>query len=406
MNAERVVERGDPCAGLRTAAEIRCTDSEKARAAHMSATNAARESRRRLGSARAALDGAERDAEPRRRAEAKQRLQDAYLGARAVATSDQQRRAALAGWAREVDGLNRETRRAQSLLAGLRGQVVAAEAEVTRAESAELAARVRAEAAAAACLEARVRLASCEEAAAAGVPGARAGAPGPGAMLPERGDAPAGPQPPSGNATSPRGPAPRPPGAPPRQAGPLVIEALLHRDRGVLAGTADALAEHTGRSVAESAMRLQELVEAIFLTATERGYVSVDPRHPLWARLSSDEARDVLRALGDLGFHVHPADGWRGGRVPVAAEVAMALAYAGIDGRGWRHPLGPGELRSLPDGVRLDADALLRSEAPDLALDRLVTLLGPHAEALGPLWEDWSQVRPILLWPAASVRRG
>jgi hypothetical protein len=45
----------------------------------------------------------------------------------------------------------------------------------------------------------------------------------------------------------------------------------------------------------------------------------------------------------------------------------------------------------------VDAPALLAAEAPDLALDHIVPMLGERADSLGPLWEEWGQIRPVLL---------
>ena len=75
----------------------------------------------------------------------------------------------------------------------------------------------------------------------------------------------------------------------------------------------------------------------------------------------------------------------------------MALAYAGIESRAMRNLPGASDLRSLPRSIAVDAVALLAAEAPDLGLDHMVPLLGERAEPLAPLWEDWGQIRPLLL---------
>ena len=39
----------------------------------------------------------------------------------------------------------------------------------------------------------------------------------------------------------------------------------------------------------------------------------------------------------------------------------------------------------------------LASRAPDLAVGKLIDLLGPRAERLGELWDMWGRLRPLLL---------
>jgi hypothetical protein len=395
MSPDAAPAGADPCAGPRAAVEVSCADAESTRVEHDAATRATKEARRVLSAARASLDAADRDVDPQRRAEEKQRLREAYLAQRALASSDTEAQAAVAVWAREVDRLNRRARRARSVQTGLRTRVVAMEAAATRAETSEVAARIRAESAADACLQARARLARCEET--GSVPVGQAAGPAPGGS---RG----APPPPA--ALAPAQVPAAPPARPVGPSGPLVIEALLQRDRRALAVAAAAIADHTGRPSAECAMRLQELVEALSASAAERGSVTVDARHPLWAHLSPDESQDVLRGLADLGFRLRAAGGWEDGRVPTPAEFSMALAYAGIDARAWRRPLTQDQLRDLPGSMRVDSGNLLGREAPDLALDRLVQLLGQRSESLGDLWDDWGQVRPILLEPLGRLSRG
>ena len=75
----------------------------------------------------------------------------------------------------------------------------------------------------------------------------------------------------------------------------------------------------------------------------------------------------------------------------------MALAYAGLDARNMRDLPGADALRELPRSIGVDARAFLAARAPDLTVDHMVQALGRRAAQLEPLWNEWGQVRPILL---------
>jgi hypothetical protein len=423
------------CAQERGAVDERCGASREARQAHDAAAEQGREIRRRLTAARHALDEATEAADTRRRHELKERAQAAFKGERATAPDDAARAEAAARWARAVDAINRDTRIAVRALAQAKRVVASLETDLRAADASEQSLRVAAESAESACLDARVRLASCEERAqapqVAPIPATAALAMAQGASVvppPTVGGAPvggaaarsvavaeatvataprAGDRPLSGFA--PRAPAPQTlppgPGARPRigQGTPTVIEALLSGDRGWMERTASALAETVGRGAPEVFARLRELVEALVATAASRGYVMVDTSHELWSRLTADEARDVLAALTRLGFQVEPREGWQADRAPVQSDLSMALAYAGLDARSLRHLPSNAQLRELPRSIAVDTRGLLVNEAPDLALDHVVRMLDHRADALGPLWDDWGYVRPLLLSDPGSL---
>jgi hypothetical protein len=346
--------RVDPCARERAEVQRACGDAAAARVAREQAHAAAAEVRRGLAAARAALEAAAAAADNRKRLEEKARLHEAYRAARGLATTAAERQEATAQWARSVDRLNRASRRARGVLATARAQVAALEQEAHQAETAEQAARVRADAAEAACLEARGRLAACEGRA----PVARIG-----------------------------------------EGRRLVVEALVWGDRNILQAVATDISRQTGSQPSPWLARLRQLRDVIVGTAAAQGFVSVDRRHPFWARVSDEEARDILRALNDMGFRIDPAAGWQDGRAPVAGDMAAAIAFAGIDPRTVRNqPVGE-ELRALPRSVRVDPVALLAAHAPDLALEAMVRLLGEQANEFAELWDAWGQVRPALLAP-------
>jgi hypothetical protein len=179
--------------------------------------------------------------------------------------------------------------------------------------------------------------------------------------------------------------------------GPLVIESMVSGDRVALELAADRVADHIGVSPAEAQLQLQELVEAIISAASAAGYLTFDDRHPFWSALAAEEARDVVAALDRLGFVFEPAEGWHGGRAPAPSDLAMALAYAGLDARNMRGLPSAEELRRLPASIGVDARAFLAAHAPELAVDNVVRALDRRAAQLEPLWNEWGQIRPILL---------
>jgi hypothetical protein len=178
---------------------------------------------------------------------------------------------------------------------------------------------------------------------------------------------------------------------------PLVIESIVTGDRVALELTAARIAESSGRSPAEEQLQLQELLSAIMSAAAEDGFLVFDPAHPFWSGLTFEESRDVIEALARLGFIFEPAEGWHAGRAPAPSDLSMALAYAGLDARNMRGLPTADDLRMLPASIGVDARAFLAARAPELSIDNTVRALGRRAETLEQLWNEWGQVRPVLL---------
>lgn len=381
----------DACAELRHDAAIRCDAARAAAEAHIAAGERTRMLRRDLVAAEHALAVAEAATDPGPRGAEKALARETYLAARERATSESELRDATATWAHALDRINRASRLAARKLARVRAERDTIERAVRDAERAEQAARMRAEAAELDCLDARVRLAACEERLATPT-GHVPTEPYPSAVA-----SAAGPPRPA-TAAGPLGTISQLP-----HGDPLVIEAMVCGDLRALELAAALIAEHARVSPAAIRVQLQEFVDAVASAASQAGFLLFDAGHPFWSKLEVNEARDVLAALARLGFRFEPAEGWHAGRAPTPNDLAMALAYAGLDARHVRGLPSAEELRALPASIGVDARSFLATFAPDLAMDQLVRWLEVRANKLGPLWDAWGLVRPVLLSPRRSL---
>ena len=365
----------DGCAELRAAVGSRCREAHEARATHEGAVSHIRELRRDLVAAQHRLAEATEAADPRLRSAEKAAARDSYKMATHAAQSEEELREATAAWAQAVDRINRGGRLLQRAVSEARAAVGRIEAAAQAAERAEQAARFTAEQAEAACLDVRVRLAACEEG--AGAPEAAENAT---VFQPHAAT--------GGHAVAIGGA---------ERMSPLVIELMVSGDPRALELAASDVAARTGSSPAETQLQLQELVDAIVSVAADEGFLIFDSDHHFWSTLTFEEARDVIAALARLGFGFAPSEGWHAGRAPAPNDLSMALAYAGLDPRNMRHLPSAEDLRVLPASIGVDARAFLAARAPSLAMDQLVSTLGRRAEPLEPLWNEWGQVRPVLL---------
>ncbi len=177
------------------------------------------------------------------------------------------------------------------------------------------------------------------------------------------------------------------------------MEWLLAGDAVVTRELGRQMAELTGRQPSRCLMLLQVLAEAIVGSSIEHGHLRFDHTHPLWVNLSDEEARAVMKALRDLGFRYDVGDGWYGERSPQTRDLALALAYAGVDARAMRRLLANEELVRLPESITVAPLEHLAAMAPDLGLDDVHRIAGSHALELADLWDHWADVRALLLGP-------
>lgn len=365
----------DGCAEARATVDARCSESHAAISAHEALVERVRELRRDLVAAQHRLDEAVAEDDVRMRAAEKAAARDTYQLARSMAQTEDEARETVAAWAKTLDRINRTATLRRREHAKAQAAVTTVRDVLHTSEREEQAAKMRAEQAESDCLDARVRLAACEEGSGSPEP-----APSADVFAPH---ATTGGHAVAISATS-SGP-------------PLVIESIVTGDRVALELAAARIAELSGRSPAEEQLQLQELVDAIISSAAEDGHLLFDQDHRFWSGLSFEEARDVIGALARLGFIFEPAEGWHAGRAPAPPDLSMALAYAGLDARNMRDLPSREELAALPASIGVDARAYLAARAPELTVDNVVRALGRRADALEQLWNEWGQVRPILL---------
>jgi len=398
------------CAQLRAAVASSCDEAHRVQSAHASAAEHVRDLKRDLVAAEHVRVAGAEATDPALRSAEKAKAREIYEHARQIAKSDEEMAEATAIWARALDRANRTGRLAQRALSRTQAAVTGLEAELRAAEHDDEISRIRAESAEAACLDARVRLAGCEEQAQA-PPQSPTQVPAPPAEPTvsepiQSSEAPAGQAAPAEQMAPAELMAPAEQPVAISQSGvgePMVIESMVSGDRRALELAAIQVADHTGLSPGEAQLQLQELVDAILSSAAAEGFLLFDANHPFWSALSIEESRDVVGALARLGFQFEPAEGWHAGRAPAPMDLSMALAYAGLDARNMRDLPAADALRELPRSIAVDARSFLAVQAPDLTLDHVVQALGRRSTQLESLWNDWGQVRPILLSDRRSL---
>ena len=109
------------------------------------------------------------------------------------------------------------------------------------------------------------------------------------------------------------------------------------------------------------------------------------------------QSRDIVAALGSLGFRYDGLGGWQEGRVPSQRDLSLALGYAGEDPMRVRQWPNETEMATLFESVRVAAGEYLAVAAADLTLGEVVTMLGRRADGLTEVWNAWGRVRPLLL---------
>ncbi len=357
---------------LRRRVEVMSVDARLERANQVAAEAALRDARRSAAEARECLAVAVASLDERGLAERKDLAWRIYRQALAIARDADERRAAATTWLSTVDTLNRSTRAALGQVLLWRERCQGRDVQVRDAEWRASAQRVRAEAAEDSCARARSDLADADR----WLPGPASRRVG----LPIDID---------DDETS-------RPSAFDRRV-PRVLASLFDRDADTLRGLAGRMADLTGGQTSRWSLMLQAFADTLVGSAILHDRLRFDRAHPLWAQLTPGEARAVMGRLRDLGFRYDQLDGWYGDRVPQPRDLALALAYAGIEPVAMRPLPSTADLARLPASLSVATLDHLLDEAPGLALDAVHRLVGPHAHELADVWDHWADLRDLLL---------
>jgi hypothetical protein len=372
---EAIAANGD-CTEVRRVAEERCTLAARMRAQAVATHDALRESQRSYDEHLSRAERATGAADPRAARSAKDTAQHTFRATRASADTPDAVEAAAREWLSEINRINHQSREAAASAAHEREEAAGLAATMERLTLEAHAARISAETAEAACLAARQALAECEVAVAAETAGHFPTAP---SVAPGSVDDGTG-------------------------SGALVVEAvdpvilrMLRGDRTALGNVVAALAGGHPEERRRWRLLLSTLVDEILARAIEVSCLAFPLEHPFWSPFTIAQDRDITTALASLGYRFDGLGGWVDDRVPSQRDLSLAVGYAGLDPMRIRHWPNEAEMTELFRDVTVAGDEYLVGAAADLSLGELVTILGPRADDLAELWNDWGRVRPLLL---------
>lgn len=366
-----------PCADERRTATERCAIAERARVAAREAADALHEAQRAYDAHAGRVDAAEAALDPRAIRARKEAAQRAFREARATAVDREGSERAAREWLHEINRVNTEMRDAARVVEQEREEVRRLVPTIERLALEADGARIAAESAEAACLEAREAVARCEEEAARPVPPPEAFPVAREAGLPLE---------PDGLRVAADGVE-------------TTIVRLLRGDRATLERLVARLGGDDGEERRQWRLRLATLADAIAARAIEEGYLDPPDDHRFWATFTRSQVRDIVTALGSLGFHYDGIGGFADDRLPSQRDLSLAVGYAGLDPMRIRVWPSESEMASLLEGTVVAADEWLASAAGDLLLGEMVDALGRRADDLADVWNAWGRLRPLLLEP-------
>lgn len=398
-----------PCADQQRLVVERCELAARAADHALEATDRLRAAKRAYDEHTARAEAAQGAADPRSVQRAKDEAQAVFHGARTAARTAEEAEAAASAWLQQINQINAAVREATLTLKREREAAAALVLAIERLEAEADAARIGAETAREACLQARENLARCQELVAAAAAGP-AGPPPPeppaeplptGRILAEvdlpeeaplvLGAAAAGPTDAGAGLTAGEGAV--------AWEHPVIIR-ILRGDHEALARVAAQLAGGDQAAVGQWQLLLDQFVDAVAGRTIEESLLDVDAEHPFWSMFTLQQNREIVAALASLGYRFDGLGGFADARVPSQRDLSLAVGYAGLDPMRIRRWPNEAEMVELFAGTQVAADEYLMAVAPDLTLSELVTALGRRADELAELWNVWGQVRPLLLAPA------
>jgi hypothetical protein len=378
----------DACADQRRIADERCAVATRAREGAAAAQETLRTRQRAYDDMLSSAEAAAAAADPRAVRAAKEAAQLAFREARAVGRTRDDVEAAARDWLTEINRINVTTRDAAATAE--RHQRAAADLarDLERLSVEADAARISAESAEEACVAAREAVAACQEAVALAAAGASATPETP--SVEDLVDAEADLATPMGS----------------RAGEDASIIRMLRGDRDV---TNRVVATLAGDDEAERRRwqgLLGGLLEALIARAIEASAFDFPLEGSFWSLFTRSQARDIAGALASLGYRHDGFGGWADDRVPSQRDLSLAVGYAGLDPMRIRRWPSETEMPDLLRDVTVAADEYVWEAAGGLTLGELVTLLGRRADPLAELWNEWGNVRPLLLSADCRGRSG
>ncbi len=368
-----------PCAAERGIAAERCALAARAQAQAVAAADALRQAQRAYDAYTARGSAAAEAADPREVRRQKEAAQETFrLKSRAARSPDAVEEAART-WLHTINRINREAAAASLAADPAREAAAKMGPTLERFGRQADAARVGAQIAEAACMAARTAVAECDERAATGMAVSTATLPRPGVANPSA-------EPGEDNL-----------GAALAGGGEPRIFRLLRGDDAALEAMVASLAGDDVEGQARWRVGLAGLRDAIVADALDHAILGFPHEHRFWGLNTQQQNRDIVGALGSLGYRTDRGGGWLDDRRPTQRELSQALGYAGLDPMRVRHWPDEREITELFSEVAVAADEYVAGEAGDLTLAEMVDLLGRRADGLVDLWNQWGRIRPLLL---------
>ena len=371
----------DACADLRRVADERCAVATRAREGAAAAQETLRARQRAYDDLLSSAEAAAATADPRSVRAAKEAAQLAFRDARATGRTRDDVETAARDWLTEINRINIVTRDAAATAEKHQRAAADIARDLERLSVEADAARISAESADEACVAAREAVAICQEAAVIAATGATP------ALEPAAGDDAAEIEPDEDRAAAMGS----------RAGEDAAIIRMLRGDREVMTRVVATLAGDDEAERRRWQGMLGGLLEALIARSIEAAAFDFPLENSFWSPFTRSQARDVAGALASLGYRHDGFGGWADDRVPSQRDLSLAVGYAGLDPMRIRRWPSEAEMPDLLRDVTVAADEYVWEAAGGLTLGELVSLLGRRADGLAELWNEWGNVRPLLL---------
>jgi len=370
----------DACSDLRRVADERCAVATRAREGAAAAQETLRSRQRAYDDLLSSAEAAAATADPRSVRAAKEAAQLAFRDARAAGRTRDDVEAAARDWLTEINRINVATRDATATAEKHQRAAADIARELERLSVEADAARIQAEAADEACVSAREAVAACQEALVLRATGA------PPKLEPAEGDA--GELETDDDRAAAMGS---------RAGEDAAIIRMLRGDREVMTRVVATLAGDDDAERRRWQGLLGGLLEALIARSIEASAFDFPLEDSFWHPFTRSQARDIMGALASLGYRHDGFGGWADDRVPSQRDLSLAVGYAGLDPMRIRRWPSETEMPEVLRDVTVAADEYVWEAAGGLTLGELVSLLGRRADGLAELWNEWGNVRPLLL---------